>query len=393
MLSPLGPDLETTWHRLTSGESAVDYVKRFDPSGFSCQVAAQVGYDIPITFPVAEGYEPGWDRAIDFGLLAIRQAMLDANLDPDGVDARFGLVSATHGNALTVAEMLDQLSRPGDAFTRLSISYATGVLTKTYVKGGPAVGLVTACSSGAMALVEAARLIEAGYCDAVVAGGTDCFVNEVQFTALDSLEVLSPLQPPGEACRPFDRSRAGFVIGEGACYLVLERPDAAQRRGAPVHGYLTGWAADLSLHHVTASCPDGECQGRTISRALSRADRGPSDVDYINAHGTGTLDNDSAESRGIRCALGDSAEKTPVSSTKAAVGHLIAAAGSAEAAFCLKAIGESVLPPTLNLSEPGRDCDLDYVARVKRAHAANVAVSNSFGLGGSMVSVVLEGRA
>jgi 3-oxoacyl-[acyl-carrier-protein] synthase II len=392
LLSPFGGGLDANWSALLDARSAVRRVSRFDASRFPCQVAAEVNFDLKPPKLLPDGYHWTSDRGIDFGLTAIEAALDDALIDPDEIGPRLGLVVATHGNAQTVQDILSRLEARTFDIDELSIAHSNRVLAAAYARGGPTLGIATACSSGAMALMEGARLIESGLCDVVIAGGTDAFVNEIQFSALCALQVLSTYNDePARASRPFDRSRGGFVIGEGACFLVLEHPDHAAKRSARTHGLLTGWGAGLSLHHVTASCPDGRCQGETILTALAKAGRSPGDVDYVNAHGTGTADNDVAESKGIRYALGARADDIPVSSTKGATGHMIAAAGSAEAVFCLLAIRDRIVPPTLNLTHPGPGCDLDYVPLQARPWPAQIVVSNSFGLCGSMVSLVLEG--
>lgn len=391
LVSPLGASCEETWSAVVEGRSGISRITQFDASAFGCQVGGR-GPSVPARVVDDSGAH---FRVTDYAAAAIEAALADAGIaSADWERAVGGVVVATHGVCLRPAEMRAYIGQGQQGRDRLCRVQAIGFVARTigelFGTGGPVIGLTTACSSGAMALIEASRLLQVGDASVVVAGGTDAVLNEVQLLAFGELGALTTHNSdPPTASRPFDSTRTGFVISEGACFLTLERYADASARGVRVYGAVAGWGARIATNHVTSSSPDGAIQTQCMQDALARASLCPADVDYVNAHGSGTRDNDVAESRAINTLLGDRASEVPVSSTKGATGHLIAAAGTAEAAFCLLAMRDHIVPPTINLHSPDPECQLRHVANTAQKAEVGVAISNSFGLGGSNVSLVL----
>jgi 3-oxoacyl-[acyl-carrier-protein] synthase II len=256
---------------------------------------------------------------------------------------------------------------------------------------GPNYATVSACASGANAIADAFLLIRAGMADAMVAGGAEAAVTPLSVSGFSSLKALSCRNDePERASRPFDRGRDGFVLGEGAGVLMLEEMGHATRRGAPILAELAGVGLSADAHHITAPAPDGEGAVRAMRAALDNAGLAPSDVDYINAHGTSTQLNDASETEAIKTVFGDHARRLAISSTKSVIGHLLGAAASVEIIFCVLAIRDGVIPPTINLDEPDPQCDLDYVPNEARSQSVDVALSNSFGFGGHNVAAIVK---
>jgi 3-oxoacyl-[acyl-carrier-protein] synthase II len=365
----LGAGAELFWGGLAAGRAAVGRIRSFDTTAFPVHVAGEV--PVPATTR---------DRKISWAVLAAAEAWSQA---------RCGI--AERGAWLAIALGLEQafpenfgsaqpLRSPVDAAVP-AVQAALGI-------DGPAIVHVSACAAGALAVAHAASLIERGAAPIVVAGGADSMVNPLGIGAFSRLGALSPRAEP-DACRPFDRRRDGLVIGEGAAMFVVEDEARARARGARLLARVAGWGSTQDAYKATAPRPDGKLAARAIARALERARARPADVAYVNAHGTGTPQNDPAECAALRAAFGAAAEKIPTSSIKGAVGHLMAASGAIELAACLLPLARGVVPGTAHLRERDPDCDLDIVGQTPRSVDVPLALSTSFGFGGQNAAVLL----
>lgn len=391
LVTPLGLDAPTTWSELLAGRSGTGPVTAFDASGHQCRVAAEVKrFD-----PSATGLEPREVRRLDrfaqFALAATREAMVDAALavplaEPDRVGVYVG---NGMGGLNTIAEQAAVLASRGPG--RVSpflvpmtlANMASGQVSLALGAMGPNLAPVSACATGAHAIGEAAEVIRRGDADVMVAGGTEAVIGALAFAGFAAARALTGLNDEPEcASRPFDATRDGFVMGEGAGIVILESMDHAHARGARVHALLAGYGSTADAHHATAPREDGRGASRAIGLALSEAGITPEALDYVNAHGTSTPLNDRAETYAIKLALGQSAYRVPISSTKGALGHLLGAAGAVEAAFCVMAIAHGTIPPTINYRHPDPECDLDYVVDGTRHRPVRSALTNSFGFGG-----------
>jgi 3-oxoacyl-[acyl-carrier-protein] synthase II len=395
-VTPLGANVERTWAGLVAGRSAVDIIRRFDASGFTTQFAAEVKEALPLELP---GRYAHWsDPKSEFAAAAAAEAMADAGLAPGAVDPfRFGVsvgAEVSRPDLPIVAERLQALraSTPEEAYAAvdpkeflvMSAFYPATLLAHLHGAAGPNLTTSTACTSSAQSVGDALRVLRRGDADVMLAGGTDRLVEELMVMGFGLLGALSRRNDdPQGACRPFDRTRDGFVLGEGAGFLVLERLEHAVARGAHIHAELLGYGCSANAWRITDSPPDGRGARQSMQMALADAGLKPTDVDYVNAHGTSTQQNDASESAGIIGALGDAAYRVPVSSTKSMMGHLVAACGAVELIVCVQAIRTGLIPPTLNWQHRDPACPLDYVPGEARATRVDVALSNAFGFGGS----------
>jgi 3-oxoacyl-[acyl-carrier-protein] synthase II len=391
LVSPLGLDVASTWAALVAGRSGTGPVTAFDTTGHACRVAAEVKeFD-----PSATGLEPREVRRLDrfaqFALAATREATRDAGLsiplvNPERVGAYIG---NGMGGLITMAEQFAVLASRGSG--RVSpflvpmtlANMASGQVSLALGAMGPNLAPVSACATGAHAIGEAAEVIRRGDADVMIAGGTEAVIGALAFSGFASARALTSLNDePEAASRPFDATRDGFVMGEGAGIVVLESLCHAHARGAKVHAMLAGYGSTADAHHATAPREDGRGAARAISIALAQAGVAPDSLGYVNAHGTSTPLNDRAETHAIKVAMGDAAYRVPISSTKGALGHLLGAAGAVEAAICVLAIADGTIPPTINYRHPDPECDLDYVVEGARRRPVRSALSNSFGFGG-----------
>ncbi|NMO52922.1 beta-ketoacyl-ACP synthase II [Actinoplanes sp. TBRC 11911] len=384
-VTPVGNDRESTWAALLAGRSGVAPITAFDASAMSTQIAAEVkGFD-PAT--ILEGKR--LRRTARFAQLAVaaaREAVADADLtvsDP----ARTGVVINAAVAGFDTIESATKLM--GDH--RLSPYFVASSLTNMPACEvaidlgihGPVTASALACASGNYALVEARRLILAGDADVVICGGTDAAITEVMFAGLSSMGALSKRNDdPAGASRPFDAERDGFVFGEGSVVLVMESATHARERGARIYGEFSGGALTSDAFHISAPAPEGRYAAAAITRALENSGVAPEEIDYVSAHGTGTRANDRTETMAMRTAYGKKVDDLVVSSPKSMVGHLIGAAGALGAMTALLAIRDSVVPPTINLTSPDPECDLDYVPNVARHMPVRAAAANAFGFGG-----------
>ena len=397
-VTPLGLDAPSTWRAALAGESGIDWISTFDTDGLPVRVAAEVK-DFDPSQVVSPKEARKLERNVLLGVAAGREAMADAALngfDPTRVGVVFG---SAIGGVPGILEQADTLRERGP--DRVSPNFLPNVLVDSIsgqlaislgIKGPNSAG-VSACATGSHAVGEAAEMIKRGDVDAVLAGGTEsCIVPLILagFTAMRGLAAED--EHPPHASRPFDATRAGFVMAEGAGALLLEDWDTAERRGARIYAEVLGYGASNDAHHMAQPEPEATGVAAMITGALQRAGVDPERVGYINAHGTSTPLGDLAETKAIKDVFGDHAYDLAVSSTKSMMGHTFGAAGAIEAIMCVLALYDGKLPPTINYAEPDPECDLDYVPNEARAAQVDVALSNAMGLGGHNGCVLL-GRA
>ena len=390
IISPLGLDVETTWDGIVNGRSGVDFITAFDSEGFDTHFAAEVkGFDPENYLDRKEARR--MDRFAQFAAVAAQQACRQAGLEPGSVDPyRVGVIIGSGiGGISTLSSQHEILIERGPKrvspflipmmlgdMASAQVSMVTGSMGANYCA-------VSSCSSGADALGQAWAMIRRGQEDIVLAGGSEAPVVPVAVAGFNALRALSRFnEDPSKASRPFDITRDGFVIGEGAAVLVLESEESANRRGVSALAEIKGYAATSDAHHLTEPMATGESAARAMTKALEEAGVDASEVDYVNTHGTSTPLNDRHETMAIKVALGEYAYRLPLSSTKSMTGHLLGSGGALEACFCVLAIENSIIPPTINLNEPDPDCDLDYTPNQARSQEINVTLSNSFGFGG-----------
>jgi beta-ketoacyl-acyl-carrier-protein synthase II len=405
MVTPAGNDVATTWDALLAGRSAAGPIRSFDASGFSTRIAAEVkGFD-PERVLGDRKLLKSSNRAHRFALAAAEQALLDAGVRPTPETAeRWGCVVGTGMMGVTFDELAavhrlaaaggdlepDKLLGGGASapdpmvFCRSQSSAGCALLLRQFGIRGYASSVHTACASGGQAVGTALKVIRRGIADRVLAGGFDSMINPVGLAGFCLLTAVSTdNDTPGRASRPFDATRNGFVLGEGAGFLVLEEWDAARARGARIYAELAGDGNSLSSYRITDSHPSGDGPIQAMRRAIADAGAVVDDIDYLNAHGTSTPMNDRSECAAVRAVWGDAWRNVAVSSTKSVMGHLIAAAGAVEAGICALAIHHSTLPVNANLREPDPDCEVDIVRDAPRARRVRLALSNSLGFGGS----------
>src|SRR5213080_4469407 len=387
-VSPLGLDAPSTWRAAVAGESGIDWIRSFDASEFSVRVAGEVKDFDPLQVASPKDARK-LERNVLFALGAAREAMADANLngfDPNRVGIIFG---SAIGGVTGIVEQSDVLRERGsdrvspNFLPNVLVDTASGQLAISLGIRGPNYAVVSACATGSHAIGEGAELVRRGSVDAVLAGGAEACMNPLMlagFTAMRGLAVEN--ENPPHASRPFDATRAGFVMGEGACVFVLEELEAAQARGATVYAEVLGYGASNDAHHMAQPEPEATGVADMMRAALDRAGIEPERVGYINAHGTSTPLGDLAETKAIKDVFGDHAYELAVSSTKSMMGHTFGAAGAIEAMMCVLAVRDGVLPPTMNYVHPDPECDLDYVPNEARHVQVDVALSNAMGLGG-----------
>jgi 3-oxoacyl-[acyl-carrier-protein] synthase II len=396
-VTPLGDDVATTWNAVLEGTSGVDRIRRFDPSGLKTQFAAEVKDFDPTKFMRRRDARKV-DRFTQFAQAAASEAVADAGLDMESEDpAQVGvLVGSAVGGIISLLEQADKMREHGARrvspflIPALMMNAAAGQIAITFGLQGPNLAVATACATGSHAIGEAAAIVGRGDAQVMLAGGSEAGIVPVAIAGFNVMGALSTRnEDPQGACRPFEADRGGFVMGEGAAMMVLESLEHARARGARIYGEVLGYGATADAFHITAPAQDGKGAALAMEKALQRAEIVPEKVDYINAHGTGTRLNDASETAAIKMVFSDHAYDMAISSTKSMTGHLLGAAGSLEAMFCLLAMRDQTLPPTINYETPDPACDLDYVPNVARKSVVNIALSNSFGFGGHNASLVL----
>ena len=400
IVSPVGNDLSSAWENLVAGRSGIDRITRFDASAFPAQIAGEVkGFDIAQYMPAKEARH--FDTFIHYGIAASIQAVRDSGLEISDANAeRIGaIVSSGIGGLPLIEENHAEYSKRGPR--RISpffvpgsiINMISGQLSIMLGLKGPTFAIVSACTTGTHSIGEAGRLIEYGDADVMVAGGAEATVSPLGVGGFASMRALSTRNDdPATASRPFDRDRDGFVLGEGAGVVVLEEYEHARKRGARIYGELLGFGMSSDAFHMSAPAEDGEGPARGMRNALRNAGVETDAVQYLNAHATSTPLGDIAETVSIKRAFGDHAARLVVNSTKSMTGHLLGAAGGIEAVFTALALHHQISPPTINIFNQDERCDLDYCANEARQMRIDVAMSNSFGFGGTNGSLVL-GRA
>lgn len=398
IISPVGNTVEEAWDNIVAGRSGISRITRFDPAPFASQVAGEVR-----NFDASPYLNPKDARRMDlfiqYGMVAGIQAVRDAGLDSVQSDAaRIGInIGSGIGGILMIesthADYLQGGVRKISPFFIPSAitNMIAGHLSILYGFKGPNLAMVTACSSGTHAIGESSRLIEYGDADVMVAGGSESAISPLSLGGFGNMKALTGRNDdPEGASRPWDRDRDGFILAEGAGVVVLEEYEHARARGARIYAEIGGYGMSADAHHMTAPCEDGDGAMRCMIAALKNAGINPDAVDYINAHGTSTPLGDKAETTAVRRALGDHASKVAISSTKSMTGHLLGAAGGVEALFSALAVAHQIAPPTINLAQPGEGCDLDYVPNTARDMNIDVALSNSFGFGGTNGTLVFK---
>ncbi len=411
-VTPLGNDVETTWNSLKAGKSGVDYITHFDASGFPTKFASEVkGFQLGDYIDNPERFQYA-GRNIRFAIGAAVQAMNSSGLNDEKLDpTRFGVyLGAGEGQQdfFLFMQLIANAQKDGEfdmeKFTKEGLerlnpqeereqepNMASGHLAALFNAQGPNLNCLTACAASSQALGEATEIIRQGEADIMMSGGAHSMIHPFGVTGFNLLTALSTRnEDPRGASRPFDKDRDGFVLGEGAGILILEELEHAKKRGAHIHGEVCGFGSTADAYRITDIHPEGRGGTAAIKMAMNDAGINADEIDYINAHGTSTAVNDKVETLAIKQALGDNAYKTPVSSTKSMMGHLIAAAGSAEAIVCLLTMQENLLPPTINYSNPDPNCDLDYIPNEVREKKVNKALSNSFGFGGQNISLIFS---
>ncbi len=398
IVSPVGNDVSAAWENLVAGRSGIDRITRFDASAFNAQIAGEVkGFDIAQYMPPKEARH--FDTFIHYGIAASIQAYRDSGLEISEANAdRIGaIVSSGIGGLPLIEENHGEFVNRGPR--RISpffvpgsiINMVSGQLSIMLGLKGPTFAIVSACTTGTHSIGEAGRMIEYGDADVMIAGGAESTVSPLGVGGFASMRALSTRNDdPATASRPFDRDRDGFVLGEGAGVVVLEEYEHATRRGARIYGELVGFGMSSDAFHMSAPSEDGEGPARGMGHALRNARVNADEIQYLNAHATSTPLGDIAETVSIKRAFGDHAKKLVVNSTKSMTGHLLGAAGGVEAVFTTLAIHHQVSPPTINIFNQDERCDLDYCANQAREMRIDVAISNSFGFGGTNGTLVLR---
>lgn len=390
-VTPLGNTVEEYWNGLKNGVCGIDYIKKFDTTDYKVKIAAEIKDFDPEQYMTKKDVKRN-DLFAIYALAAGMQAFEDSKLDMEKEDAdRIGvIVGSGVGGLMTMEEQVKRLtdkgpSRVSPLFITMTIgNMAAGNIAIRVGAKGVCEDIVTACATGTNAIGTAFRNIKHGYLDACIAGGAEGAICGIGVAGFTNLTALSTEEDPKKACRPFDKERNGFVMGDGSGILVLEELEHALARGAKIYGEVVGYGATADAYHVTLPEPTGEGAAKAMKFAMQEAGITPAQVGYINAHGTSTHANDVGETKAIKLAMGEECAKNiPISSTKSMTGHLLGAAGAIEAIACVKALEEGFLPPTINYHTPDEECDLDYIPNVGReAKEAEYALSNSLGFGG-----------
>jgi 3-oxoacyl-[acyl-carrier-protein] synthase II len=397
-VTPIGNDAPSSWRAAVEGRSGIDWIRAFDPTGYPVRIAGEVK-DWDPTGVASPKEIRKLERNVLLSLGAAREAVADAGLDSAYDPERVGVLHGTAiGGFIGMMEQADILRERGPErvaptfIPSVLVDTASGQLAISLGFRGPNYAPVSACATGSTAVGEAAELIKRGGADAVLAGGAEACMHPLILAGFCAMRgLVAEEEDPTKASRPFDATRAGFVMGEGACVLVLEELDAARKRGARVYAEILGYGASNDAHHIAQPDPESIGVAEMMRRALTSAGVEPERVGYINAHGTSTPLGDAAETKAIKDVFGDHAYNLAVSSTKSVTGHCFGAAGAIEAMMCVLAVHHGLLPPTINYVNPDPACDLDYVPNEARETQVDVALSNAMGLGGHN-GCVLVGR-
>ena len=398
IVSPVGNDVATAWDNLIAGRSGITNITKFDASAYSCNIAGEVkGFDVLAYLGSKEART--MDTFIHYGLAAGIQSFRDSGITVTEENAeRIGVaIGSGIGGLPMIEENTETMVNKG--MRRVSpfmipgsiINMISGHMSIMHGLKGPNIAIVTACTTGTHCIGEAARMIQYGDADVMVAGGAEATVSRLAIAGFGNMRALSTRNDdPAAASRPWDAERDGFVLGEGAGVLVLEEYEHAKARGAKIYAEIAGYGMSADANHMTAPAEDGDGGRRAMVNAMKDAKVNADEVNYINAHGTSTPLGDLAETYGVKGALGEHASRVVVNSTKSMTGHLLGGAGGIEAVFSALAIANQMSPPTINLDNPGEGCDLDYCANAAREMTIKVAISNSFGFGGTNGSILMR---
>jgi 3-oxoacyl-[acyl-carrier-protein] synthase II len=396
IVSPVGNDIATAWDNIVNGRSGINRITRFDPADFNCHIAGEVkGFDVGQYMPAKEARQ--MDTFIHYGVAAGVQAWADSGLEITESNAeRIGVIVGSGIGGLprieeTQAEYMSRGARRISPFfvPASLINLISGQLSIRFGLKGPSYAVVSACTTGLHCIGDSARLIEYGDADVMLAGGAESTVSPLGIGGFAAMRALSTRNDdPETASRPWDRDRDGFVLGEGAGVVVLEEYEHAKKRGARIYGEFVGYGMSSDAHHITA--PDRDGPRRGVVNALRNGQINADQIDYVNAHGTSTPLGDKNETEALKLAFGDHARKLVVNSTKSMTGHLLGAAGGIEAVFTTLAVYNQISPPTINIFNQDPECDLDYCANEARPMKIDLAVSNSFGFGGTNGTMIVR---
>lgn len=396
-ITPIGKTVEETWKGIENKTCGINEISLFDASTFKTKFDAEVKEYDPLTY-----FEPKeakrLDRSSQFAMIAAREAMQDSGITAENTDFdRVGVfVSSGIGGLHTMQEQCEVNASKGHnrvspMFIPMTIAnMPSGNIAIEFGLKGESISIVTACASSTHAIGEAYKTIKLGSEDVILAGGTEAAICSVGIAGFENMKALTHASQKERASIPFDKERSGFVMGEGAGILVLEELEHAKARGAKIYGEIIGFGSTTDAYHITSPCPDGECGAKAMIRAMEDAKVKPSEVQYINAHGTSTHLNDLTETMAIKTAFGDASKNVMVSSTKGNIGHLLGAAGAVEAVICVKAIENQLVPPTIGYQVPDEECDLDIVPNEPRKAELKVVMSNSLGFGGHNACIVIR---
>lgn len=397
VVASLGQKIDEFWNAIVAGKCGIYTIKSFDVSRFDCHIAAEVThFDPSKAFPSPKEVRRA-DRFAQFTVTSAHEALVDSGLDleKENRDEIGVFLGSGIGGLKTVEEQHEVYMTKGPGrlspfmIPMLILNMGSGLFSMFYKLRGPNLATCSACATSTHAIGEAWRTIKMGDAQVMFAGGSEATIVPLGVGGFSAMKALSTRNDdPQHASRPFDRDRDGFVMGEGAGTLVLEELEHAKARGARIYAELVGYGNTADANHMTAPAPEGEGAARCMRMALRSAQLNPSDISYINAHGTATPPGDIAETQAIKAVFGEHARKLAVSSTKGATGHMLGAAGAVETAICMKALQTDVAPPTINLENPDPECDLDYVPKTAREMKVEAIVNNSFGFGGHNASVV-----
>ena len=398
VVTPLGCDVETFWKSLLAGQSGIGPITRFDTTNFDTKIGGEARDFKPELFMPAKETRRT-DRFTQFAVVAAKKAVADSNINLAGENInRVGvLVGSGIGGMETIEDQARVLIEKGPKrvspfmIPMLIINMASGYISMLLGVKGPNFSVVTACATATHALGEAARIIEHGDADVMIAGGSEAAITRLGYAGFCSMRAMSTRNhEPLRASRPFDKGRDGFVMGEGAGVCVLESLEHAQARGARIYCEIAGYGITGDAYHMSAPAPEGEGAARAMTAALHDAKLNPEQIDYVNAHGTSTPIGDKCETAALKKVFGDHARKLAISSTKSMTGHLLGAAGSVETTICALAIRDQIVPPTVNYEEPDPECDLDYVPNTPREMKVDICLNNSLGFGGHNAAIIVK---
>jgi len=398
VVTPLGCDVETFWKSLLAGQSGIGPITRFDTTNFDTKIGGEARDFKPELFMPAKETRRT-DRFTQFAVVAAKKAVADSNINlaSENINRVGVLVGSGIGGMETIEDQARVLIEKGPKrvspfmIPMLIINMASGYISMLLGVKGPNFSVVTACATATHALGEAARIIEHGDADVMIAGGSEAAITRLGYAGFCSMRAMSTRNhEPLRASRPFDKGRDGFVMGEGAGVCVLESLEHAQARGARIYCEIAGYGITGDAYHMSAPAPEGEGAARAMTAALHDAKLNPEQIDYVNAHGTSTPIGDKCETAALKKVFGDHARKLAISSTKSMTGHLLGAAGSVETTICALAIRDQIVPPTVNYEEPDPECDLDYVPNTPREMKVDICLNNSLGFGGHNAAIIVK---